>query len=215
MTQVPRKISDLRIWNYDGSSTGQAEGHNSEVCLRPQAVFKDPFRGAPHILVMCDVFNAWDDKASIGNTRERCAEMMDKYKVHDPWFGIEQEYTLMYPGKYGEGGTLPLGFNKDGSEPAPQGPYYCSAGLGNSIGRKVSDDHYIKCLQAGVKIGGQNAEVLKWAIILPCPDISCFAVLSMLIASAASTQSQQAAIGTAQAVTPTSPSSPCASMAAL
>jgi len=174
MTQVPRKLEDLRIWNYDGSSTGQAEGHNSEVCLRPQSIFKDPFRGAPHILVMCDVFNAWDNQASIGNTRERCAEMMDKYKTHDPWFGIEQEYTLMYPGKYGEAPTVPFGFNPDGSPPAPQGPYYCSAGWGDSIGRKVSDDHYVKCLYAGVKIGGQNAEVMpgQWEYqVGPCRGI--------------------------------------------
>lgn len=34
------------MWNYDGSSTGQAPGHDSEVYLVPRAIFKDPFRGA-------------------------------------------------------------------------------------------------------------------------------------------------------------------------
>merc|ERR1712118_12604 len=82
-----------------------AEGHNSEVLLQPRAIFKDPFRGAPNILVLCDVWNAWDGKPTIGNTRAACADIMDKYKDHDPWFGIEQEYTLMYPTKVGE---LPL-----------------------------------------------------------------------------------------------------------
>merc|ERR550537_110315 len=160
MPCLPKSISDLRIWNFDGSSTEQAEGHNSEVFLHPRCIFKDPFRGGPHILVICDCVNAWDGKPAIGNTRAKCAEIMEKYKEHDPWFGIEQEYTLMKPCKVGEAPTQPLGFNEDGSEPAPQGPYYCSAGTGASIGRAVADDHYGKCIVAGVKIAGTNAEVM-------------------------------------------------------
>lgn len=35
---------DLPHWNYDGSSTGQAPGHDSEVYLIPRSIFKDPFR---------------------------------------------------------------------------------------------------------------------------------------------------------------------------
>jgi len=171
MTCAPRDVKDLRIWNYDGSSTGQAEGHNSELFLRPQRIFKDPFRGAPHILVMCDVVNAWDGKPAIGNSRDKCAAVMEKYAKHDPWFGIEQEYTLMRPGKIGEDAKMPLGFNEDGSEPAPQGPYYCSAGTGAAIGRVVADEHYMLCLKAGVKIAGTNAEVMpgQWEYqVGPC-----------------------------------------------
>jgi glutamine synthetase len=117
------------------------------------------------------VYNAWDGEASIGNTRKACAEVHEKYKKHDPWYGIEQEYTLMRPGKVGVSPTQPLGFNPDGSEPAPQGPYYCSAGTGHSIGRKVADEHYVKCLVSGVKIAGQNAEVMpgQWEFqVGPC-----------------------------------------------
>lgn len=55
---------------------------------------------------------------------------------------------------------MPLGFNTDGSEPAPQGPYYCGAGCGMAIGREVADTHYAACLYAGVKIAGINAEVM-------------------------------------------------------
>jgi len=174
MTSRPTKVSDLRVWNYDGSSTEQAEGHNSEIDLHPRAIFDDPFRGYPHVLVLADCRNAWEDAAAIGNTRAAAAELMDKYKSHDPWFGIEQEYTLMKPGKIGETPKQPLGFNADGSEPAPQGPYYCSAGFGVSIGRPVADDHYVKCLAAGVKIAGQNAEVMpgQWEYqIGPCRGI--------------------------------------------
>merc|ERR1712070_276599 len=149
----------------------QAEGHNSEVLLHPRRIFKDPFRGAPHILVICDVFNAWDGKPSIGNTRAACAEVMEQYKKHDPWFGIEQEYTLMRPARVGEKSTTPHGFNVDGSEPAAQGPYYTGAGTGVAIGRPIADEHLEKCLKAGIKIAGINAEVMpgQWEYqIGPC-----------------------------------------------
>merc|ERR1719262_1976678 len=174
MTCAPRSIDDLRVWNYDGSSTEQAEGHNSEVLLRARAIFKDPFRGAPHILVLADCWNAWDDKPAIGNTRASCAEIHEKYNSHEPWYGIEQEYTLMKPGKVGETPKVPYGFNEDGSEPAPQGPYYTGAGYNVAIGRPVADEHYIKCIEAGVKIAGINAEVMpgQWEYqVGPCRGV--------------------------------------------
>ncbi len=37
-------VQELPTWNYDGSSTGQAPGHDSEVYMIPRAIFKDPFR---------------------------------------------------------------------------------------------------------------------------------------------------------------------------
>lgn len=42
------------IWNFDGSSTGQAPGDDSEVMLKPQAIYPDPFRGGDNILVICE-----------------------------------------------------------------------------------------------------------------------------------------------------------------
>lgn len=46
---------DFPDWSFDGSSTGQAEGNNSDCILDPVAVYPDPIRGAPHVLVMCQV----------------------------------------------------------------------------------------------------------------------------------------------------------------
>merc|ERR1719401_393412 len=79
MTRRPTQPEDLRVWNYDGSSTEQADGHNSEVLLHPRAIFDDPFRGAPHVLVLAEAVNAWDQKLSVGNTRAECAEVMKQY----------------------------------------------------------------------------------------------------------------------------------------
>ena len=39
-------IADIPIWNYDGSSTEQASGHDSEVYIKPVYMVRDPFRRA-------------------------------------------------------------------------------------------------------------------------------------------------------------------------
>ena len=125
-------------------------------------------------MVLADAWNAWDDQPAKNNTRAKCAETMDTYRSLDPWFGIEQEYTLMKPGKVGVKPSVPLGFNVDGSEPAPQGPYYTGAGYNVAIGRPAADEHYKLCVEAGVKISGINAEVMpgQWEFqIGPCRGI--------------------------------------------
>jgi len=83
-------------------------------------------------------------------------------------------YTLMKPGKIGEQSKVPYGFNADGSEPAPQGPYYTGAGCGIAIGRPIADEHLAMCLKAGVKLAGINSEVMpgQWEYqVGPCRGV--------------------------------------------
>ena len=54
LESVPATPEEAPWWNYDGSSTGQAPGHDSEVLLKPVAIYNDPFRGSPHIMVLCE-----------------------------------------------------------------------------------------------------------------------------------------------------------------
>ena len=37
-------ISDIPMWDFDGSSTGQATGDNSEVLLKPCKIYKNTLK---------------------------------------------------------------------------------------------------------------------------------------------------------------------------
>jgi len=153
LDSVPQTVGDLPKWNYDGSSTGQAPGEKSEVIIKPQAMYPDPFRQKPNVIVMCDCYDAEGNPLPT-NTRYNCAQVMDKATDLVPWFGIEQEYFLMKT----SGDKRPMGFPQGGF-PAPQGQYYCAVGVSNVFGRDVAEAHWRACVYAGLKISGINAEV--------------------------------------------------------
>ncbi|KAK8259679.1 hypothetical protein V6Z11_D13G071700 [Gossypium hirsutum] len=155
---LPEPVTDpakLPLWNFDGSSTDQAPGDDSEVILRPQAVFRDPFRGGSNILVMCDTYTPAGDPIPT-NKRFNADKIFNHPDVaaEEPWFGIEQEYTLLQKDT-----SWPLGWPVGGF-PGPQGPYYCGVGADKSFGRDIVDAHYKACLYAGINISGINGEVM-------------------------------------------------------
>ena len=141
------RLEDLPIWNFDGSSTQQADGHDSDRLLQPVALFPDPAR-KDGILVMCEVLMP-DGTPHPSNHR---AGIPDD---PDTWFGFEQEYFLYQNGR-------PLGFPEEGF-PAPQGEYYTGVGYKNvgDIAREIVYTHLDLCLEAGIEHEGINAEVAK------------------------------------------------------
>ena len=144
-------LEQLPDWGFDGSSTLQADGNDSDCALKPVYFVPDPIRGGDDILVMCEVLNA-DGTTHKSNNRANCVEVSEKYKSEIPWFGIEQEYTFY-------DGSEPLGFPSEGY-PAPQGEYYCGVGANNIFGRDIVEEHLQLCLDAGLEISGINAEVM-------------------------------------------------------
>ena len=154
--ETPIGIQDIPTWDYDGSSSNQANGENSEVLLIPVSLYKDPLRGGNNVLVMCETFS--DTKTPTLNNNRAISRVIFNNEIVQkeiPWFGLEQEYTL-----FEKDTKTPLGWPEDG-EPEPQGSYYCGVGCASAVGRKMVNDHYQMCLAAGLSISGVNAEVMK------------------------------------------------------
>lgn len=166
LSKAPKSVEDLPEWNFDGSSTDQAPGSDSDVYLRPVAIYKDPFRLGENIIVLCECWNN-DGTPNRANYRHECAKLMEAHAAEHIWFGIEQEYTLFdeFDHVYGW---------PKGGFPAPQGPYYCGVGTGKVFCRDIVEAHYRASLYAGVNISGINAEVMpsQWEFqVGPCEGI--------------------------------------------
>lgn len=162
-TKILNNAMSIPAWNYDGSSTNQAETGNSEVILKPCSIFKDPFRKNNSLLVMCDT---WVDMNTPHetNTRESANKLFSMKLNKKPWYGLEQEYFI---------------FNKESKKifdsDSKQGRFYCSVGTNNSINRAIAEEHLQLCLYAGVNISGINAEVApsQWEFqVGPCAGIN-------------------------------------------
>ena len=140
-------LEQLPEWGFDGSSTLQADGSNSDCVLKPVRIFEDPSRtnGA---LVLCEVMNP-DGTPHESNKR---ATILDD---EGAWFGFEQEYFFYKEGR-------PLGFPDNGF-PEPQGKYYTGVGHSQvgSIARQIVEEHLDLCLECGINHEGINAEVAK------------------------------------------------------
>lgn len=150
-TRVMAEGEELPLWGFDGSSTNQAPGDQSDCVLKPVFVTDDPVRGGANKLVLCEVFNT-DMTPHSSNSRAKCRAIAERFEGHESWFGIEQEYTFF-------DGAKPLGWPDNGF-PAPQGGYYCGVGSNEVFGRPVVEAHMEACLAAGLRIAGINAEVM-------------------------------------------------------
>jgi glutamine synthetase len=127
-------------WNYDGSSTGQAEATgNTEVILKPVAIYTDPLRditGYECNLVLCDIS---------GGARSKADHIFDQGLEEEPWFGIEQEYVMVFP-------------EYEYISSHDDGLHYCGTNT-SSLEREIAEEHLTACLTAGLTISGINAEV--------------------------------------------------------
>ena len=162
-------IKDIPAWNYDGSSTNQATGENSEMNLLPVAIYKNPLKkhNHPSFLILCETIDK-DNKPLKTNNRHVATSIFNKALSEEPWYGLEQEFFIL---------------NKDICESLrskasegdiTQGQYYCSVGGKNAMLRDIVDRHMVACIDAGLNISGTNAEVApyQWEFqIGPCIGI--------------------------------------------
>lgn len=162
-TDIP--LSEYPVWNFDGSSTQQALGLDTEILVKPVAVYPHPFATLPGSkVVLCECFYP-DGKPTTDNTRFAARKVFDAALQEEPWFGLEQEYVIYKNGR-------PYGWPTDGF-PAAQGDYYCANGP-TAWGRDIAMEHYQTCLSIGLKLSGINAEVMpaQWEYqVGPCVGI--------------------------------------------
>ncbi|MBG90495.1 MAG: glutamine synthetase [Actinobacteria bacterium] len=156
VVEAPQSQTSIDLfpeWGFDGSSTNQATGDNSDCILKPVNFVLDPIRDDGSFLVMCEVFDR-NGNAHPTNTRAALRRVLEAgAHTQDAYFGFEQEFTLFDL----EGN--PVGW-PDAGYPAPQGPYYCGVGAGAVDGRQLVEEHLQACMKAGLLIYGTNAEVM-------------------------------------------------------
>ena len=146
------RLEDFPTWGFDGSSTNQATGNNSDLILKPVRFCPDPIQGGNNYLVLCEVFSS-DTIPHPTNTRSVLRSVLDAGgQSENTWLGFEQEYTLMDRKK-------PLGWPSNGY-PEAQGPFYCGVGAERVYGREIVEKHTQACIKANLLIYGTNAEVM-------------------------------------------------------
>jgi glutamine synthetase len=158
-------------WNFDGSSTEQAKGLDTEILVRPVRAFLSSLpqytENVPWYVVLCECFLP-SGEPTPDNTRylARSVFAQGGADVQQPWYGMEQEYVLTR-------NNWPLGWPTNGY-PGPQGPYYCGFGPKAAFGRKYAERHYELALKMGLKLSGINAEVMpgQWEFqVGPCEGL--------------------------------------------
>lgn len=154
-------------WNYDGSSTEQAPGNDSEVLIVPVRIYPDPFRNPGDILVFCETMKRGEPLD--GNMRPRAEAIMNAATDEEPMFGIEQEYFVIDK-MTGKAVGWPAG---NLFVPIGQGGYYCGVD-GTHVDknlRKFYDLSLNKLREANVPITGGNFEVAPGQLEIQVCDI--------------------------------------------
>lgn len=139
----------LPTWTFDGSSTKQAPVDNSEVVLRPVAMYNNPFHKGG-LIVLCETLMLDDNGKYIAhqtNTRHLAADVFNAGWKYDPWFGLEQEYYIFEVGT-----RIPYKCNTS------PGKYYCSTNSNYIRTRNFAEAHMDACIEAGLDIVGISAE---------------------------------------------------------
>lgn len=141
-------INNIPEWNYDGSSTGQAEIEHSEVKLIPVKVYRHRDNQLFPYLVLCETHNTAKDTRCHHNAAK---EIFDKYSDHQPMFGLEQEFFML------DTKTVPSNIPEINLKCS--GEYYCGNGRGSARTRDFLLEVMYLCDYLNIKLTGMNYEV--------------------------------------------------------
>jgi glutamine synthetase len=151
-------IEDIDEWNFDGSSTGQANSDgDTEVIIKPCSLYIDPLRKSETVdayIVLCDTYKPNGDPHKTNN-RYKANILFDNLLEERSWFGLEQEYFMFkrYDPLYRHGLRQQLklyGYN--------DGTHYCGTTT-TDLERTITEQHMQMCIEAKINISGINAEV--------------------------------------------------------
>ena len=150
-------VAETEMWNFDGSSTNQATGNDSEIFLKPYKIFTGGLKKShqSYYYVFCECLNP-NGTPHKTNTRNKVVDFFNKQEVKDldTMFGIEQEFFVFKNGVYG----VPLIWH--GNMTQPQGNYYCGNGASNvNQGREFLDKVTEVLIEWGINVTGYNFEV--------------------------------------------------------
>ncbi len=161
---------NLSPWNFDGSSTGQATTESSEVILKVIANFNHPFLNGR--LYLCATYDI-NDNPLTNNHYDKAKYIFNNNPGLKPWFGLEQEYFmydkhLMINNKHYEidkilGSDLSYYDNSTNNSLIIKSGnhFYCSPINQDQDEVKITTEHLEACIKAGIKISGNNAEVVQ------------------------------------------------------
>lgn len=147
----PFDLECVPEWNYDGSSTGQADGDDSEVFIKPVYMVRDTFRrDGDSWLVLCDTWLP-NGEPHPTNTRFAAKKIFDNeiVKKEETYFGLEQEFFALT-----QNSCMNIGKKITDN----QGPFYCGVGYG-SLHREFNEEALKNLMDSGLNITGFNNEV--------------------------------------------------------
>jgi len=160
-------LDDIPVWNYDGSSTGQATTKNSEILLYPVRLYISPFNNSEY-LVLCECYKLNNPHKT--NNRNSFIKLIET-NPHGTRYGFEQEFFLTQM----NGMPLDINYTKK------QKYNYCGVGS-HMIGRECVETAMNNCINAGLNITGMNSEVApgQWELQIDDMGISACDGLWML-----------------------------------
>tara|TARA_Y100001963_G_scaffold103782_1_gene142922 strand:- start:9067 stop:10128 length:1062 start_codon:yes stop_codon:yes gene_type:complete len=164
-----REIEDIPCWGFDGSSTEQAIGSDSDCVLRPVRLYNNPIEEyhSESYIVLCEVDNV-DGTPHESNFRRKLQNILQETEQYDMLFGIEQEYVFV-DSVSGRVAGWPSDSN---TYPRPQGEYYCGVGANANSYEDIVNQHAKVLVDMDISLHGINAEVMlgQWEYQLGTRD---------------------------------------------